>query len=113
MKVIIAGSRTFNNYELLCESLKDINISEIVCGGARGADSLGEKYAKEHNIPIKYFYPQWDLLGKKAGMIRNQEMGSYADFLVAFWDGESKGTKHMIEYMKRINKHGKVVIFNG
>ena len=55
MKVIIAGTRTFNDYQLLCNTIKElnINIDEIVCGGAKGADALGEKYAKENNISSK------------------------------------------------------------
>lgn len=75
---------------------------EIVSGGARGADSLGERYAKENSIAIKRFTPDWDGLGKRAGFVRNQDMGNYADTVVAFWDGESSGTKHMIEFATKI-----------
>ena len=69
MKVIIAGTRTFNNYQLLCNTIKklNINIDEIICGGAKGADALGEKYAKENNIPIKYFLADWNKYGKGGG----------------------------------------------
>ena len=116
MKVIIAGSRAFDNYELVCETLSNLRcdgliIDEVVCGGARGADSLGERWAKALNIPIKYFYANWDEYGKAAGFIRNHEMGDYADYLVAFWDGKSRGTKDMINYMKGLGKHGKVVLY--
>ena len=100
LRVIIAGSRDFNNYELLynkCENiLYNIKSVEIVSGGAKGADSLGEKYAKEKGYKIKQFTADWNSLGKSAGYIRNKEMAEYADALIAFWDGESKGTKHMI-----------------
>jgi len=100
LRVIIAGSRDFNNYELLynkCENiLYNIKSVEIVSGGAKGADSLGEKYAKEKGYKIKQFNADWNSLGKSAGYIRNKEMAEYADALIAFWDGESKGTKHMI-----------------
>lgn len=103
MKVIIAGGRNFNNYELLRDSCDEILTNqtevEIVSGGARGADALGEKYAKEKNYPIKLFPADWSL-GKKAGYLRNQQMGDYADALIAFWDGQSKGTKHMIDIAK-------------
>lgn len=103
MKVIIAGGREFNNYELLRDSCDKILANqtevEIVSGGARGADALGEKYAKEKNYPIKLFPADWSL-GKKAGYLRNQQMGDYADALIAFWDGQSKGTKHMIDIAK-------------
>lgn len=114
MKIIVAGSRTFNNYLLLKETLDnlDIEITEIVCGEARGADLLGKKYAYEKAIPCKSFYPDWQLYGRRAGFIRNHEMGDYADYLVAFWDGKSRGTKDMITYMNSIGKHGKIVLFD-
>lgn len=73
---------------------------QIVCGMARGADRLGERYAKEHGYQVIYFPADWDLDGKSAGFKRNVRMAEYADALVAFWDGESKGTKHMIEIAK-------------
>lgn len=113
MKVIIAGSRTFKDYNLLYKTLEEDNlvIDEIVCGGANGADNLGALYAKMKNYPIKYFIPNWDKYGKAAGMVRSHQMGDYADFLYAFWDGKSKGTKDMINYMQKINKHGRVVLF--
>ena len=113
MKVIIAGTRTFNDYQLLCTTIKklNINIDEIICGGARGADTLGEKYAKENNISIKYFLADWDKYGKGAGCIRNHQMGDYADYLIAFWDKKSKGTLDMINYMQQIGKHGQVIYY--
>lgn len=111
MKVIIAGSRSFNDYLLLSQIMATVPASEIVCGEARGADSLGRKWAEENGIPIKSFPAQWELYGKSAGHIRNREMGDYADYLIAFWDGKSKGTKGMIDYMQRIGKHGKVIKF--
>ena len=117
MRIIVAGGRDFNSYEMLEKELKSIidtnkneNI-EIVSGGARGADTLGIKFAKENNIPIKFFPALWDQYGKSAGMIRNKQMAEYGDFLLAFWDGESHGTKNMIKTMKEMNKHGKVVIY--
>lgn len=114
MKVIIAGSRTFNNYLLLKETLDNLNIeiTEIVCGEARGADLLGKRYAYEKNIPYRSFYPDWSLYGRRAGILRNHEMGDYADYLIAFWDGKSSGTKDMITYMNSIGKHGKVILFD-
>lgn len=66
---------------------------------------------KEFGYSLKYFYPNWEKYGKSAGIIRNHEMGDYADYLLAFWDGTSKGTKDMIDYMKKIGKHGKVIIY--
>lgn len=113
MKVIIAGSRTFHDYQFLKEEMEKLNleIDEVVCGEAFGADTLGRKWAIENNIPIKSFYPDWNRLGKAAGMIRNHQMGDYADYLVAFWDGKSRGTKDMIDYMQQLGKHGSVIIY--
>lgn len=113
MKVIIAGSRTFNNYDLLEKVLQEENliIEEIVCGGARGADTLGAEWAKKNGVPIKYFNAEWDIYGRAAGTIRNHQMGDYADYLIAFWDGKSRGTKDMIDYMQQLGKHGKIILF--
>lgn len=106
-RVIVAGGRDFNDYELLESTLDelfchlgDVDI-QIVCGEARGADTLGKRYAQEHNIPVVSFPAQWDRYGKSAGYKRNVEMAGYANMLVAFWDGESKGTKHMIDTAKK------------
>lgn len=100
-KVIIAGSRDFDNYcwlaDIADQLLKDETDVEIVSGTARGADSLGEQYALERKYKLTKFPANWDLYGKSAGYRRNVEMGNYADALIAFWDGESKGTKHMID----------------
>ena len=100
-KVIVAGGRDFNDYELLVKTLDKFRVYvpyfEVVSGKARGADSLGERYAKEHKLPIQPFPPNWNL-GKVAAILRNEEMGNYADALIAFWDSSSPGTKHMINY---------------
>ncbi len=100
-KVIVAGGRKFSNYELLESKLDKIlsnktNV-EIVSGKANGADSLGEKYAKKRGFKVKEFPANWDDYGNSAGPRRNIEMADYADGLVAFWDGMSKGTAHMIK----------------
>lgn len=81
---------------------------EIVSGGARGADSLGEFYAEERGYLIKQFIPDWEI-GKQAGYLRNLEMAKYADALVAFHDGKSKGTQHMIDLAKKENLLVRVV----
>lgn len=100
-RVIITGGRDFNDYELLSKTMKDYLASIgddicVVCGQARGADTLGEQYAKEYNHSIQYYPANWKRYGKAAGYIRNTEMANNADALVAFWDGQSLGTKHMI-----------------
>lgn len=68
----------------------------IICGQARGTDTLGDQYAKERNYSVKYYPANWKHYGKAACYIRNTEMEKNADALVAFWDGQSLGTKHMI-----------------
>jgi len=101
MKVIIAGSRNFTDYQKLKETcdtiLRDQTNIEIVSGNCRGADLLGEQYAKERGYKITQFPADWNKYGKSAGPKRNQQMANYADALIAFWDGKSKGNKHMIE----------------
>lgn len=101
MKVIIAGGRDFDNYDLLREKCDNIlrNQDEviIISGGAKGADSLGERYAKERGYSTEVFHAKWEEHGKKAGPIRNQEMAINSNALIAFWDEKSKGTKHMID----------------
>ncbi len=108
MKVIVAGSRegfvARNVFEAIEESPFFGKITEIVSGGARGVDTDGEYYASCNNLILKRFPAKWDELGRGAGFARNSQMADYADALVAVWDGESKGTKHMIETMKARNK---------
>ena len=121
MKLIVAGGRDFNDYELLKETLDSLqqeygNITEVVSGTAKGVDKLGEQYANENKIPIKRFVPDWEGLGKKAGHVRNRQMGDYAKehngMLAAFWDKHSKGAKGMIDYAKKIGLKSVVVYYN-
>ena len=111
MKVIIAGGRDVTNYAYVEAAAKEsgFSISEVVSGCARGADTLGEMWAKDNSIPIKKFPADWNSLGKKAGHVRNCQMGDYADALIALWDGQSRGTKHMIDYATK--KGLKVFVF--
>lgn len=105
MRVIIAGTRIFKDFEKLsihCDKILS-NVEthiEIVCGGATGADELGKMYALKHFYPLKMFPANWDKHGKAAGPIRNEQMAIYADALICFWDGESRGSKNMIELAK-------------
>ena len=84
---------------------------EIVSGGAKGADMLGERYAAEKGYAIKRFTAEWGKYGKKAGPIRNTEMARYADALVAFYDGESRGTANMIKAAKGNNLQIRVIYY--
>jgi hypothetical protein len=97
MKVAVIGSRDFNDYEEVKQTLSTINITLLVSGGAKGADTLGERYAKEHNIETKIFLPDWEKYGKKAGFLRNTDIINEAELIIAFWDGQSKGTKDSID----------------
>ena len=112
MKVIIAGSRDGVWPDLIPTAVlrSGFRLTEVVSGMARGVDSWGERYAEQHNIPVKQFPADWTALGKYAGFARNTKMGDYADALIAIWNGESKGTLHMINYMKKLNK--KVYVYN-
>lgn len=108
MKVIIAGSRSFEYgsndvVKLVADAVmaSRFNITEIVSGNAIGVDQAGEHYAKMYQIPCTLFYPDWKTHGKSAGAIRNSEMADYADALIAIWDGKSKGTQHMIKAAKK------------
>ena len=101
MKIIIAGTRTFTNYQKLKQTcdcfLQDQNNIEIVSGACRGADKLGEQYAKERGYKLTQFPADWKIFGRAAGPKRNEQMANYADALIAFWDGKSKGTLNMIK----------------
>lgn len=125
LRVIIAGSRDFSDYELLKKSAIEIitkktmlpDLTRIISGGARGADTLGERFANEMGLEISRFIPDWDGLGKRAGYVRNAEMAKFAveddndGMLIAFWDGKSRGTKHMIDLAKRYGLEVHVVSF--
>lgn len=117
MKMIIAGSRTasslsFETFAKLVDcAVGDKIITEVVSGGARGADALGEKWAKSKGIPVKLFPADWDKFGKSAGYKRNVQMGEYADFAVIIWDGLSPGSKHMMDIMQKLKKPFKLQNF--
>lgn len=95
-KLIIAGTRTFNNYQLLKDNIKAEKVGMIISGGAAGADALGIKFAKEHNIVYDICYADWNKYGKAAGPIRNKEMVQKANCAIFFWDGISRGTANCI-----------------
>jgi len=112
-RVIIAGGRKFDDYTLLKSKCDHYLLKQetviIVSGKAKGADTLGEQYAQECDFDIKEFPADWNKYGKRAGYLRNQEMANYADGLIAFWNGESKGTKHMIDIAKKGGLKVKIV----
>lgn len=118
-RLIIAGGRDFKDYTLLRSTVDKLLQNKlrkekivIICGMAKGADMLGARYAKERGYHIRYFPAEWEKYGKRAGIIRNEEMAKNADALVAFWDGESAGTKHMIETAKKYNLAVRIKRYN-
>lgn len=114
MKIAIIGSRTFLDYELLSDTIKNylsennLIIKSVVSGGAKGADTLAEKFALENTIEMIVFKPDWKRFGKRAGFMRNTLIIENSDIVFAFWDGKSSGTKDSIEKAKSLNK--KVII---
>jgi len=113
MKWIIAGTRTFNDYKLLTEVCNQhiSSSDEIVSGTAKGADRLGEAYAIDNKLDLKRFPADWEQFGKRAGYLRNVQMGEYADAAIIFWDGQSKGAQHMINIMKNLNKPHYIITY--
>lgn len=121
-RVIVAGTREFDNYSLLRMKLTDYLLPipdeeiEIISGTARGADKLGEQYASDYNLKCIKFPADWNTYGKSAGYRRNAEMAKYASqehgVLFAFWDGKSKGTKQAIEYAERMKLDVRIIKYN-
>lgn len=107
MRVIIAGTRDFNDYPLL-EAKLDYYLSNsktesivIVSGGASGADALGERYAKTRGFPLERYPADWQQYGRRAGPLRNERMAAVSDACILFWDGKSKGTKSMLHAARK------------
>lgn len=102
MRVAIIGSRNIDRdnlqkfaYKKICENIP-ANVTEIVSGGAVGIDTLAEAFAKKNGIRTKIFLPDYDKYGKRAPIIRNDEIISYAQYVIAVWDGKSRGTAYTI-----------------
>jgi len=108
MRVAIIGSRDIQGkeeywYNKICEKVP-INCTEIVSGGAEGIDALGRRYAKEHGLLYKEFPPEYGRYGKSAAFIRNAQIVEYAHFVLAFWDGKSRGTADTVIKCCQLNK---------
>jgi hypothetical protein len=101
MKTAIIGSRTATDYEKLKQGLEGLHITEVLTGGAQGADQFAERYAREHGLPCTVMIADWSRHGIKAGPIRNGELVAAADQVVAYWDGESRGTADTIRKARR------------
>jgi len=119
LRIAVIGGRKFDDYdsmESVLSSFIDIHKEKDICivsGGARGADSLAEKYAGENGIKFELYPADWDRFGKIAGFVRNKEMMKGADRVIAFWNGKSSGTKHAIEVAAKNDIPSYVVGFDG
>lgn len=103
--VAIVGSREFPDLDVVREYVRRLPEEvEVVSGGARGVDTAAEEEAHDRQMPVKVFPAEWDKHGKGAGFIRNRDIVKAADFVVAFWDGESRGTRHTIREAVRQGK---------
>ena len=116
-RVIIAGGREYNNYDFLrerCDFYLQNKFNEedviIVSGHAKGADALGERYAQERGLACEQYPADWEKYGRGAGPIRNEQMANVANALIAFWDGQSRGTANMINLA--MSKGLKVAVVN-
>jgi hypothetical protein len=98
MRTILAGSRGLTDPVLLESAISEsgFDITLVVSGGARGVDSLGEEWARENGIPVERYKPDWKRFGKGAGVMRNSDLMSKAEALVALWDGKSIGTRDVV-----------------
>ena len=105
-KVAIVGSREFTDYSIVKEALDNIKdkIALIISGGAKGVDTLAQRYACENGIPIHIYYPNYSKYGKKAPFVRNVVIANLAEYMIAFGHMDSKGTRHVVNKMKELNK---------
>ncbi len=109
MKIAVVGSRNLSPDEsILKEHLS--SASEIVSGGAKGVDSCASEYAKNNNLKLTEFLPEYKIYGRSAPIIRNKKIVDYADKVVVFWNGSSKGTLSVIKYTGKANKECEVII---
>lgn len=116
VRLIIAGGRDFKDYDFFrnaaldfVSTLGDRSNIEIVSGGAKGVDAMGERFAKEEGLALRIFPADWSRYGRAAGPIRNEGMAIYSTHLLSYWNGVSKGTKSMISLAKKEDLIVKVV----
>lgn len=117
-RVAVVGSRNFKlkgllNYYLDNYFFQKMGKIKIISGGAKGADSFAEEFAEARNIETKVYKADWKKYGNRAGFLRNKKIVKNCDVVVAFWDGESKGTKITIDLAKEAGKKVYIVMFPG
>jgi len=113
MRLAVVGSRGFQDYDRLCQKIAKLgeSVGCIISGGARGADSLAAKFARENNLELVEYLPEYEKYGRSAPIIRNKLIVDNADCVIAFWDGASHGTKNSIDYAQRQGKKVVVELF--
>jgi len=111
MRVAVVGSRSLDDraYSVL-ETHIPAGTSEIISGGATGADALAERYAHEHGLPATIIKPDYKTYDKKAPLIRNSQIVAESDFTLVLWDGTSRGSLNVIMTCIRTNKPFKVLL---
>lgn len=104
-RIVVAGCRSFENYaeakqyiDFCISGIKKQYTLVFVTGGYKGADAMGERYAKEYGYQIERYPAQWEKYGKSAGPKRNRTMAEIGDYVICFWDGKSRGTRSMIKF---------------
>lgn len=107
IRVLIAGSRSITAFDL--SPYVPANCGLIISGGAKGIDTVAEEYACANGIEVKILKPDYERFGRAAPLKRNDEMVELADLVIAIWDGKSRGTKHTIDYAKKIGKEVQVI----
>lgn len=108
MKLLIVGSRSITDYDISPHIPAETEL--IISGGANGIDTLAEKYADKHKISKLILHPQYKLYRKGAPLKRNDRMVELCDKVLVFWDGASRGTKHTIDYAKKLGKPIEVIV---
>ena len=111
MKLLIAGSRSIKEFDIA--PYVPEGTDHVISGGAVGIDALAEKYADEHKISKTILRPQYAMYKKGAPLKRNKEMIEMADRVLVIWDGNSRGTKHTIEYAMKLGKEVTVIKVTG
>ncbi len=113
MTTAVIGSRTFQDYVLLENTLNKYMITQLVSGGARGADQLAERYAHKKGLPTLVLKPDYATFGKAAPFICNQDIIDAVQQVIAFWNGESRGTAHALKYAQKQGKIVHIISFAG
>lgn len=108
MKLLIVGSRSITDFDLSPYVPKEVDT--VISGGAYGVDSLAERYADLHRLSKYIIRPRYDLYGRSAPLIRNEQMVEMADAVLIIWDGHSRGTRYTLDYTKKMNKQMKLIV---